>query len=162
MSNWIVDFLNVLASLATVVSVIFLAFQIRAEAKIAKTALTFEMITKLENFVTQNHAECIYQIIGYPDSPSSDVETILQEHDRELYDALNFFERLSIASKIDAINTSVLMQMYGIRIKQAYEKLDPYIETIQAREGPAHGRSKQNVPYQHFSKFGKQLEKKYK
>lgn len=152
---------NIFASVATVVSVFFLAFQIRAEGKIAKTKLTFEMIEELENFITQNHPKCIFAIIGVDKSSDKQPADILENHRRELYDVLNFFERLSLAQKIDAINTTVLMQMYGIRIKEAYERLKPYIDQIQLQTGGGQGRQDRNKPYQHFDEFGYELQKKY-
>ena len=158
MPGWMNEFLNMLASIATVVSVIFLALQIRAEGKISKTKLTFEMIEELEGFITQNHKRCIYNIIGDLQNPRIP-EDVLKENKSDLYDVLNFFERLSIAQKVDAINTTVLVQMYGARIREVYDRLEPYIWLIQNENGPARGMSRSSIPYQHFTLFGSKLKK---
>lgn len=53
------------SAFSSVLSVLFLAFQIRKNSEIAKSDFTFEMIEKLESFVIKNdsNSQCIHNVL---------------------------------------------------------------------------------------------------
>ena len=165
----VADLAEMISAFAAVISVFFLAFQIRKSSEIAKSDFTFHIIEKLESFLIKNdeNPQCIHNVLAYDEDKGiregdDFYDKVFELRFSDVYIILNFFEKLSLAYETKALNRKTLIHLYGYRILEQYRKLKPLIIIIQGKEEKENGINTSYVPYQNFNKFAEELESKYR
>lgn len=148
------NLLTICGIVISVLTMVLLWWQIRTSVKLNRDNRTFEMISQLDGMMTDDKPgkEDIIKKIHLLDefSPRVSLEEAISIYSTDknrsiIYEILNFYETLALAVFNKNINKDILLSMYGYRIINAYEKLDPFISVIKDKY-----ENRQSPPYQHF------------
>ena len=156
------DYVSIAAVFIAASSVMVMSVQIRSNIKLNQSNQTFNKIEELDKMLYHNGKlrEVIKDLNLIDDSQKAlsvvEATEVFLKYKMQIYEILNFFENLALSVFSKNINKKILMQIYGLRIHDAYEKMHPYIVLIADKY-----RDPTRRPYQHFEALYKNLHKRY-
>lgn len=156
--------LEALAHIISVITMLLLAYQIRSDIKLNRYNQTFKIISDLDVILNKEENSRIIQqaklMEDFSDRLTLDEAIAIYnesvDNQKIIYEILNFYEALSLSVSCKHIDGKILRRMYGSRIINAYEKLDPFISAIADNY-----KSPKRKPYQHFQELYDKWKKYY-
>lgn len=152
-------------NIAMICSILILVYQIYSAIKMNRYNQTFQMIADMEAMLNKEESSSLIQKIRILEDFSDrlslgEAQEVYGECDankKQIYEILNFYEKLSLSIFLKHTDGKVLKNMYGFRILNTYEKLKPFIVII-----ADHYEDPRIKPYQHFEELYTRWKKNYK